>query len=297
MFHEYIPPIANENDIGIVKVDGETIDINENGLLCIPGPPSLALQTTGSDSEIQAMLKAYYAGRLTLADIQSVQSVGDARQANSTDKALMKIAAHNNFEYDVHETVVEQTTPIQVILDFDHDTLTNAVGSITKALVTIQMKGMLGDAASSSTYAMGQMNVETTNVNGQGGCARRTQCNGNFYNALGFKDWIKQVSKPYCALCTSSAISYSDDYVFLLSEAEVFASYSQGPGQDGSQYSYYETVSNRVKKQGQNASGENFDQFLRSPLANDPSYWLDIYNDGSIYFASGAVGISPACCL
>lgn len=297
MYIEGQPSTASTAAYGVAAVDENDFEIDVNGTLSMIQPVQVVSWATGTDDEIEAMINGYYAGKLSLEDVKGAWSVGDVRQANETDKVKMKIAAHNSFSGDQTTSIPEQSTCKQVIINFDHDTLKTSIGSITKALVTIQMLGALGTSVSAN--ADGRMNTSGTNDGGQALTARRTQCNGNFYNALGFKSQVKQVVKQNCANYQSSTITTTDDYCFLCSVYEIFGSLYSAPGYEGTQYKYFETSSNRVKGQGQEGTGETQYQQGRS-VRSGYSYdfcMVDSSGGHSTGYASNRYGIAPACAL
>lgn len=261
-----------------------------------PKKPALVSWTTGTNDEITAMVNAYYNGILSLDDIKSVWHLGDTR---SVDLAAMEATG-------VGESHRAQTVEME-ILDFDHDTLTTPVGSITKALITVDIKNCLRDAnvtddTGSSNTEHGYMNSTDTNVGGWTSCARRSWCNNVFYNALPsyFKSLIKSVDKLTSAGNQSATINTDSDYCFLLSEIEIFGSISQSKAGEGSQYAWFSNATaNRYKLPKWHSSAASDTWWWRSPFGNSPYAFCALYYYGStgIDGASIARGIAPACCL
>jgi hypothetical protein len=243
---------------------------------------------TATDEQLAEMVTAYYNGDITLDDVKSVWAVGDKRKIS-----LSAMAATG-----VGETHVAQEQEI-VILDFDHDTLATQVNSITKALISVQPLRVLSGG---TTLEGGYMNSSNTNSGGWNSAARHTWCNNVFKAALPsyIQNLVKQVTKPYCATYNNATISNVNDYVWLLSENEVFGKKSYSPAQEGTQYEYYKTTSNRIKYSG-NASTKGSAQhwWERSPLSGNTIYFCFVYSDGtaSYYNASGTSGLAPAFCI
>lgn len=252
--------------------------------------------STGTDEEITLMVNAYYSGKFTLEDIKSVWHLGDTR---SVDLSAMSATG-------VRESHRAQTVQME-ILDFDHDTLTTPIGSITKALITCDLKNCLraanvSDTGGSSNSENGYMNSTNTNAGGWTSCARRTWCNNVFYNALPsyFKSLVKPVDKLTSAGNTSSTINTDSDYCFLLSEIEIFGSVSWSKTGEGSRYAWFaNAIANRYKlpKWGSGTVSDYW--WERSPRGStsDGFCYADSLGRANTGFASNANGLAPACCL
>lgn len=261
-----------------------------------PKKPALVSWTTGTNDEITAMVNAYYNGILSLDEIKSVWNLGDTR---SVDIAAMEATY-------VGESHRAQTVQME-ILDFDHDILTTPVGSITKALITVDLKDCLRDATvsdtgGSSNTEIGYMNSASTNVGGWTSCARRSWCNEVFFEALpnNIKSVVKAVNKLTSAGNQSSTINTDSDYCFLLSEIEILGSISYSVAGEGSQYAWFSNaIANRYKLPKFNGSSLSSYWFDRSPAGNSSRNFCFINNrgnDGS-NDASSRYGISPAFCI
>jgi hypothetical protein len=260
------------------------------------GKPALVPWATGTDDQIVAMVNGYYDGKLTIDEIKSVWSIGDCR---SVDLAAMEATG-------VGESHRAQTVEFQ-ILDFNHDTLTTPIGSITKALITVDMKNCLRnanvtDTTGSSNTEHGYMNSSNTNQGGWTSCARRTWCNNVFYNALPsyFKNLVKSVDKLTSAGNQSSIINTDSDYCFLLSEIEIFGSVTYSKVGEGSQYAWFaNATANRYKLPKWNSSSVSDLWWERSPRGSVSISFciVDIVGLADYYSASGAFGLAPAFCL
>ena len=261
-----------------------------------PKKPALVSWTTGTNDEITAMVNAYYNGKLSLDEIKSVWHLGDTR---SVDLAAMSATG-------VGESHRAQTVEME-ILDFDHDTLTTPVGSITKALITCDTKGCLRDANVTDTTGgynteHGYMNSTNTNAGGWTSCARRTWCNNVFYNALPayFKTLVKPVDKLTSAGNQSSIINTDSDYCFLLSEIEIFGTISYSKAGEGSQYAWFaNATANRYKLPKWNSSSVSDSWWERSPDGSLSISFCRVHGNGGASYdnASRAHGLAPACCL
>lgn len=258
-------------------------------------PPVIAW-TSATDAQIKAIIDAYYAGQLTLTEIQQVWKVGDSRNVSLSAMSATGVG-------ESHRAQTVQMT----ILDFDHDTLKTAINGKTKALITVQQKdclrdGSVSDTSGSSNTEHGYMNSSNTNNGGWGNCARRTWCNNVYYAALpsGFKELVKQVTKENNSGGGSAfAGTATDDYIWLPSEHEVFGATTYSGRQEGTQYEYYKTASNRYKLPKWNSSSVSDSWWERSPNGSYTTYFCRVDRGGSsdCYGASGAYGLAPACSL
>lgn len=252
--------------------------------------------STGTDEEITLMVNAYYKGIFSLEDVKSVWHLGDKR---SVDLSAMEAIG-------VSESHRAQTVEFE-ILDFNHDTLTTPIGSITKALITCDLKNCLravnvSDTGGNSNSENGYMNSTNTNAGGWTSCARRTWCNNVFYNALPiyFKSLIKPVDKLTSAGNNSSTINADSDYCFLLSEIEIFGSISYSKAGEGSRYAWFaNATANRYKlpKWGSDSLSDFW--WERSPDGGGSNRFCGVGGSGSAggYIASYTRGLAPACCI
>lgn len=266
--------------------------------------PALVAWSSGTDEEIGAMIDGYYSGSLTLADIQSVWSIGDAR--NVTISAITA----SGTGWTVGESHRSQTVQMQ-ILGFDHDTLTTSIGGKTKALITVDTKNVLVDANTSFDGTGGSANTENgyinstnTNVGGWENCARRAWCNNGFLNALPtyFKNRVKQVNKLTTAGNQSATITTTADYCYLLSEWEIFGAKTYAAAQEGIQYAWYaNATANHYKLPKWSAANHvSGIWWERSPFGSSATGFCFVNDSGggaSGGNASFATGLAPACSL
>jgi hypothetical protein len=247
--------------------------------------------STGTDDQIKAMVDAYYAGNATLADIKSVWKVGDVRTAS-----LSAMSATG-----VGESHAAQSVQI-AILDFDHDTLTTATGGKTKALVSLEQKDCFNTSSlGSGNSENGYMNSSNTNSGGWTSCARRTWCNSVYKAALPtyIQNLIKPVNKLTSAGSQSSTINTTSDSVWLPSEIEIFGSTTYSYAGEGSQYTYYQTTSNRYKKPAWTSSYSSNAWWERSPHSSGSNDFCSVGKGGAagLSIASDACGLAPGFCF
>lgn len=250
----------------------------------------------GTYAEISAMLDAHYAGTI---DVSDYWSVGDVRSI-----PLAEMAATG-----VGESQSAQNAEV-VIIGLGHDDLVSPVNGNSKSAVSLQLKnslatvGYMYSAYSSPNYSLWD------------GSPRRTWCNSVFKNALPAElvNLIKTVTKKTWRYANSGYSGYSsyrtqqttEEDCFLVSEFEVFGVQGLSAtdygtvGEDGAQYEYYKTTSNRIKYLGVSGTSAK-------------AWWLrssNVYNNGSSRFrsvsasgsvggsnASGAGGVAPGFCI
>jgi hypothetical protein len=235
--------------------------------------------------QLTKVIQGYYAKTITLAQIQSVWSVGDTVEF---DIAAMAATG-------VGESHVAQTQAF-VVLDFNHDTLVTATGGKSNALVTWGQVNVLSNGTKAET---GYMNSSNTNTGGWDESARRTWCNNVYLKALPafVQALIKPVKKSNYKVYNDTTLSTTNDSVFLASETEMFGANTYSAGAtEGTQYEYFKTAANRIKKSG-NASVTGSAQWFweRSPRASAATYFCNVNSSGAAghYYASIAGGLAP----
>lgn len=150
--------------------------------------PSFAMATW---SEIASLLNEAYTNDFDLTDIWDVGNT--------------KTVDFNGTSRDI------------VILDFDYDTLTTAIGENTKAKITCATKGSVVNMAMASGY----MNA------GWDATAVRSYCNGTFYNSMpsGLKTLVKPISKSgvsdSCSILSAAEYNGANKYAYLADSANI----------------------------------------------------------------------------
>ena len=95
MIIKNIPQIANYENPGLLKPDGESLVIDENGEMGLYKPPyEIVSQATGTDEQIVAMVQAADNG---LIDLTEYQAIGDER-----DVELSAITSYPSGLDDTH---------------------------------------------------------------------------------------------------------------------------------------------------------------------------------------------------
>lgn len=261
----------------------------------------LGLQATSPDTLISSMINRYYTGELSLSDIESVQSVGDVRQANTTNHAKFKVASHTapmvftGTEIETNVTIPEMTTVKQVILDFNHDRLKDPVrlGSVVleTSLVTIQMVGTISNSSTPTVQGQGNMPLKqsTNNLNDD-------YLNTIFYNVCGFKNLIREVMNDFQ---DGTSVVTVNNKIFLASTTEIMG--TPGGGFEGTTYDYFNTESNVPKKEGWEGLGNYAQYQTRTRSSSDVNnYGAVIHSDPlreDSVLLTNSNSISPICAL
>ena len=112
---------------------------------------------------------------------------------------------------------------------------------------------------------------------------------------------LKSVTKYTGNSSSESAVTATTDYVFLLSEYEVFGSISYANANEKSkqaQYAYYSAGNSKVKY-NHSATSTAVYWWLRSPCAGSSSSFVIVYCDGTVYLysASRSRGVAPGFCV
>lgn len=247
----------------------------------------------GTYAEISAMLDAHYAGTI---DVSDYWSVGDVKSVSLSAMSATGVGeAHSAQNAEV------------VILGFEHDDLVNPINGKSKAALSLQLKnglevvGYIYSAHNSPSYSLWD------------GSPRQIWCNSTFKNALPAElvNLIKTVTKKTWRYAHSSYSGYrtqqtTEEDCFLVSEFEVFGTQGLSTtdygavGEDGTQYEYYKTSSNRIKYLGVSGTSANT-WWLRSSFVygSGSSYFRVVSTSGSVNssLAINAYGVAPGFCI
>lgn len=250
----------------------------------------------GTDDEIAAMIEAYYNGEI---DIEDYWSVGDTRTIQ-----LNSIASTG-----VDESHVAQNQKF-VIIGIKHDKLKSHINGWSRAAITIQPLRVLSNGTSAESGYMN--NTKIDDYCKWGSCDRRTWCNNVFINAFPskIKSLIKTVEKRCATGINSKGICISEtryDKAFFLSEYEIFGEntnsipklFNKYTTEEGDQYEYYKTSSNRIKYSGNaTAQGSACNWWGRSG-SKSKTYFCSVYTSGSpnVTISNKTAAICPAVCL
>lgn len=219
--------------------------------------------------------------------------VGATLEATSWDNiaAVSKFGQAPNYWKvgDKKNITVNGVTYAAQIIGFDHDTLTTADGSRTKAGITFQLVDCL-----KTTYSM---NGSNTNVNGWRGSTMRTSTMATLLNQLSsdLKSVLKFVNKVTSVGNSSSNLEITSDKLFLLSEIEVFGATQYSYAGEGKQYEYYTAGNSTIKK----VNGSANYWWERSPYSGGTNAFCRVYNSGAAITgnASNSYGVSFGFCV
>ena len=220
--------------------------------------------------------------------------VGATLEDTSWDNiaAVSKLGYSQNYWKvgDKKNITVNGVTYAAEIIGFDHDTLTTADGSRTKAGITFQLVDCL-----KTTYPM---NGSNTNVNGWSRSTMRTSTMATLLNQLpaDLKNVLKSVNKlSGTGGGSTTGTQTTNDKLFLLSEVEIFGTTTFSVPGEGTQYAYYKAGNSKVKK----VNGSANYWWERSPYSGDTDNFCDVNSNGSAGYvsASSSRGVSFGFCV
>ena len=247
----------------------------------------------GTDTEIENMIEAHYAGKINISDYWAV---GDKRTIhhNAMDATgVSESHRANDYAY--------------VIIGIEHDDLVTAINGKTKAAITIQTERMLYldttteyNTSYNASHECGYINSSSTNSGGWEGCARRAWCNNVYKKCLPtyIQNMMKQVKKLTSVGSRSSTIKVSNDYAFLLSEIEIFGSTTYSYAGEGKQYQYFKNaIANRYKKPRYDDSHVSGHYWERSPYSGSENKFCHVNISGNSYYNGVSYYLGIALCL
>lgn len=263
------------------KVTKAYLGVNGTAKLVYSALPKIVTWADGTDEEIAAMVAAADAGKINLADYWSV---GDERTIQ-----LSAMTATG-----VGESHAAQEATL-VLMNVGGKTLAEATESgRTECSFVVGLKNCLTEK--------GYMNSSATNTGSWNSSARRIWCNSVLREAIPstLRGIFKQHKNLTIATYDGSTNQETIDYFALPAEKEIFgsATYSNTTEANAlSQFTYYATASNRVKKLGNSGSADYW--WERSPYSGGSDRFCSVYSDGSESGnrASSTRGIAPFGCI
>ena len=141
-----------------------------------------------------------------------------------------------------------------------------------------------------------QMNSTDNNSGSWGECLMRTSIMPTLQS--GMPDTIAQVKVPYVDYNLQDVIVYSDDYLFLPAEKEVFGTRTYSPTVEANaltQFAYYKNGGSKIKS----LSGSAVSWWLRSVPYSGSSLFCFVSTSGGegLYRASNTTGAAPCFCV
>ena len=204
------------------------------------------------------------------------------------------------------------------IIGFNHNSSVEGSGRIHFQFGKTALSGgtdiCFTDSYYNSTGGGFRMNTSNTNSGGWASSNMRTAIcgtslssySGTFIAVLpaALRAVLKSVTKytDNTGNSTSaSAVNATTDYIFLLSEYEVFGSISRGNSNEASkqaQYAYYSAGNSKIKYQHGSTSSAAL-WWLRSPLSSYSTHFVSVYTDGTVnsYYANSSIGFAPGFCV
>lgn len=190
---------------------------------------------------------------------------------------------------DEKDEVINGETLTFVIVGKDHDDLADGSG---KAPLTFGMKNLMASTR--------QMHSSNTNSGSFAGSTMYSWLAGTIYPNLPteLKDAIKAVNKKTSSGGSSSRIRTDPMYLWLFAEIEVFGTTTYSHAGEGTQYPYFVTASERIKRLSNGAGNASYWQ-ERSPNRNSGNYFCSVDTSGSagITFATGSFGVCFGFCI
>ena len=140
-----------------------------------------------------------------------------------------------------------------------------------------------------------RMNSTNNNIGGWGQCLMRTSTMPTLQS--GMPATLAQVKVPYVDY-NQSTILYSDDYMFLPAEKEVFGTRTYSPPAEANaltQFAYYKNGGNKIKS----LSGSADWWWLRSVVSSSGAAFCAVTSSGgaSNDYASSSNGAAPCFCV
>ena len=208
------------------------------------------------------------------------------------------------------------------IIGFNHNSSREGSGRIHFQLAKTALSGGTdicftdGQYLNNGSSAAFRMNTSNTNSGGWEDSYMRnsicgtskTSTSGRFMGAIpsALRNALKSVTKytdnTGNASTSSSAVTATTDYIFLLSEYEVFGSCSYANSNEASrqqQYAYYSAGNSKVKYQ-HTSTGSTARWWLRSAYRDSSSYFAGVGTGGGVsgnFRANYSLGVAPGFCV
>ena len=207
------------------------------------------------------------------------------------------------------------------IIGFNHNSSREGSNKIHFQLAKTALSGGTDICFTDSSYnssgssAAFRMNTSNTNSGGWEDSYMRnsicgtskTSTSGRFMGAIpaALRNALKSVTKytdnTGNASTSSSAVTATTDYIFLLSEYEVFGSCSIANSNEASrqqQYAYYSAGNSKVKYRHTSTSSTAY-WWLRSANRYISDYFAYVYTNGYVggSYANNSLGVAPGFCV
>ena len=185
---------------------------------------------------------------------------------------------------DTKDEVIAGETLTFAIMGKNMDDLADGSG---KAGLTFGMTQLMASTR--------QMNSSNTNSGSFAGSAMYSWLSGTIYPNLPaeLKDAIKTVNKKTSSGDGSSAIRTDSMYLWLFSEIEVFGTTTYSYAGEGTQYPYFATAAERIKRLSNGAGAASY-WWERSPDRNNSNHFCIVSTSGSADYGD-AIGSHAVC--
>ena len=190
---------------------------------------------------------------------------------------------------DTKDEVIAGETLTFAIMGKNMDDLADGSG---KAGLTFGMTQLMASTR--------QMNSSNRNSGSFAGSAMYSWLSGTIYPNLPaeLKDAIKAVNKKTSSGGGSSVIRTDAMYLWLFSEIEVFGKTTYSYAGEGTQYPYFATAAERIKRLSNGAGAASY-WWERSPFASGSNAFCGVATSGAanVYGASGSHGVCFGFCI
>ena len=262
----------------------------------------------GTDKEIAAMLDAHYSGRI---NIEDYWKVGDTRiiHLNSVASPQKNIWTNTWAAQDI--TVV--------ITALNHHDLKEKIGIRDKAAITVQTREVMNnlgktDGNENGCVCINLSNDSDTTFMKWANLPLRIWMNDTFLTTCfssNLQNMIKETKHKRLTQYNTKTTEEVIDKIFLPSYPEIYGNisyenYLSGTapnGEEGTQWDYYKTSSNRIKKGNNNGLPNSHSCYWwngsASSYYSSGYYWCRVDNEGKSYNrgGGGALALAPAFCL
>lgn len=244
-------------------------------------------KVAGAVSEIEAVLGGSISGGES-----GGSGVTYAATFADNDWATIAHACQNNavpdtwVVGDVKTMMIGENEVEIMIIGKNHDIYADGSGTAPLTFMTKQIIGLA------------KINTEATNASGWNGSEMYTYLNTDVFAMLDAD--VQAVIKPVVKTTTKGDKSYetetSNDKLFLLSQAEAFATTDNPYNMEGTQYNYFANGDSRALCE---IVGYPQLWWLRSPLVTNRKKFRFVYTDGHLGdgYATSSLGVAFAFCF
>lgn len=295
----YLGEYTVEADIGVVIRNVVEV-ITAATVICEPSISEVPSFSSCTDAELEQVLNAHYADMI---DISDYWAVGDTRTIH-----LDSFSAPNP---NSSSTWLAQDIVVTIVA-INHTDLATPINGHTKAAITVQTRELLSGTSAGSAglmYIDGSSSYDTSFKKWGYPLYMRTYLNDKVWGAFPstFKATIKPSTHYRHTTYNGTESEQVTDNLFLPSYPEIFGtesyfSYAATNPVEGTQFEYYTTSTNRIKRPNNNGVRSGSATYWWNGSASsyyDSDYyyrWCRVATDGSANYASGdtSAALAPA---